>query len=125
MSTIEVSGLNAVAVYVADLERAKAFYVGHLGFRPCGEMPPGILLSAGDVTIYIEGGRKPKSAAPLIECEVGFCLETAAGSVKDAHAKLSAAGATIIEDYQEFAPTFAMFRIADPDGNVIEFAGKP
>ncbi len=125
MPTAEVNNLNTLAVYVSDLARAKAFYAEQLGFGPCDEMPPGVLLKAGEVTIYLEGGRKPKSSAPLSECEVSFCLGTAADSVKDACEKLKAAGVNIIEDYQELAPTFAAFRIADPDGNVIEFAGKP
>ena len=45
--------------------------------------------------------------------------------MKNAYEKLNAAGVTVVEDYQEFAPTFGAFRIADPDGNVIEFASKP
>ena len=125
MPTVEVNDLNTLAVYVTDLERAQAFYVEQLGFQPCDQMPPGILLKAGEVTLYLEGGRKPRSSSPLSESEISFCLGTAGGSVKDAHEKLKAAGVAIVKDYQEFAPTFAMFRIADPDGNVIELAGKP
>ncbi len=31
----------------------------------------------------------------------------------------------VVEEYQEPADGFAMFRVEDPDGNVIEIAGKP
>jgi catechol 2,3-dioxygenase-like lactoylglutathione lyase family enzyme len=125
MPTVQVSDLNTLAVYVSDLEAASSFYVEQLGFQPCDQMPPGMLLKAGEVTLYLEGGRKPRSSSPLSESEVSFCLGTAGGSVKEAHEKLKSAGVAVVEDYQEFAPTFAAFRIADPDGNVIEFAGKP
>jgi predicted enzyme related to lactoylglutathione lyase len=125
MATVEVNDLNTLAVYVTDLERAQAFYVEQLGFQPCDQMPPGVLLKAGEVTLYLEGGRKPKSSSPLSESEVSFCLQTAAGGVKNAYEKLRSAGVAVVKDYQEFAPTFAAFRIADPDGNVIEFAGQP
>jgi hypothetical protein len=45
--------------------------------------------------------------------------------VKDAFEKLADAEVKIVSDYEEFSPDFAFFRIADPDGNKIEFAGKP
>ena len=54
---------------------------------------------------------------------MSFCLGVA--SVKGAAESLEAAGVTLVSAYQEFGPQFGMFRIADPDGNVIEFAGAP
>lgn len=122
MPTVTVKGLNVIAIYVADLERAKSFYINELGFVPSQEMPPGILLTAGDLTIYIEGGRTSKvdsyNAAELHPC-------FATDSVKASYLALKEKGVKIVTDYIEYAPTFALFRIADPDGNTIEFAGHP
>ena len=56
--TVQVTGLQVVAIYVSELERARAFYCGHLGFRQTGEMPPGIMLDAGGTTVYLEAGRE-------------------------------------------------------------------
>jgi hypothetical protein len=49
----------------------------------------------------------------------------ASDSVREAYETLKEAGVKFVEDYNQSTDTFAMFRIADPDGNVIEFAGKP
>ncbi|MDP6357635.1 MAG: hypothetical protein QF473_21135 [Planctomycetota bacterium] len=45
--------------------------------------------------------------------------------MKASYEALKAAGVNIALDYQEFAPTFALFQVSDPDGNLIEFAGQP
>ena len=47
------------------------------------------------------------------------------GGIKAAFAALEKHGVTMIGEYMDLAPTFHMFRIADPAGNVIEFAGEP
>ena len=47
------------------------------------------------------------------------------GSKIEAKALVAAAGVPVIEKYQQAGETFAMFRVADPDGNVVEFAGTP
>jgi catechol 2,3-dioxygenase-like lactoylglutathione lyase family enzyme len=123
MPTIQTTGIQVIGIYVTDLARAKAFYCDHLGLTESREMPQGVLLSAGDARIYLEGGRAAKSAEPLVEAEVSACLGT--DSIRGAHEALKAAGVRVVEPYQEFSPEFGMFRIADPDGNVIEFAGAP
>lgn len=126
MSTVQISGLNVVSIYVSDLERAKAFYEQHLGFEDTGEeMPPGILMRAGDVMIYLEGGRQPRKVSDQSEAEVAVCFSTVRNSVHKVCDLLSAAGVKIAYPYREFTSHFAMFRITDPDGNLIEFAGHP
>ena len=124
MSTITVTGLNVLAIYVSDLERARHFYIEHLGLEPGDAMPPGVLLRAGTVTVYLEGGRTPRTSPGVQAPTVSACFAVAEG-VREAHARLQAAGVVIVEPYQEFGPTFAMCRCADPDGNVIELAGSP
>lgn len=123
MALVQTTGIEVVAIYVTDLERAKAFYCDTLGCVESEEMPPGILLKIGEQSIYLEGGRAPKSCEPGKHTEVAPCFGTA--SIKTAFEALEKEGVTILTPYKEFGPTFAMFQIADPDGNVIEFAGAP
>lgn len=123
MSTINVTGLQVIAVYCSDMERAKSFYIDKLGFSQGDEMSPGIMLNASDLTIYLEPGRESQKREMLKHPEISLCLSTE--SVKDAYEKLKDAGVAVVSDYVEFASTFAMFRVADPDGNTIEFAGAP
>jgi lactoylglutathione lyase len=123
VSTIEITGMNVLAVYVADLEQAVTFYTEQLGFERGEEMSPGVLLRAGDVTLYLEAGRRARESASREFPEFSPCFATA--SVKESYAALKSADVTIVEEYQEYAPTFALFKIADPDGNLIEFAGQP
>jgi predicted enzyme related to lactoylglutathione lyase len=108
---------------VTELERARAFYRDQLGMTDGGAMAPGVLLKAGSDTIYLEGGRKPRSGDAGAEATVSICFEV--DGVKSAAAALGASGVTLVMPYTEYAPTFATFRVADPDGNVLEFAGAP
>jgi catechol 2,3-dioxygenase-like lactoylglutathione lyase family enzyme len=123
MSTITVQGLNVLAIYVTDLEHSESFYRDQLGFEKTGEMPPGILMEAGRLTLYLVSNRQVKRTESSKVAEFSPCFATE--SVKSSYEALKAAGVTIAVDYQEFAPTFAFFQIADPDGNLIEFAGEP
>ncbi len=123
MPTVETSGVQVVAVYCSDLGRSKAFYCEQLGMIEGDMMGPGVLLTCGQTSIYLEGGRTPRCNVNQSEADVSLCLATA--SIKQAAAATEAAGIRLVTPYTEFAPTFAMFRLADPDGNVIEFAGAP
>lgn len=123
MATTNVRDLNVLAIYVTDLARSETFYREHLGFEKCEDMEPGILMKSGEVTLYIEACRKTERGAERASAEFSPCFAT--DSIKDSYEALKAAGVSISAEYQEFAPTFAFFRISDPDGNLIEFAGKP
>lgn len=123
MSTVTVTGLQVISVFCSDLQKSKNFYIDHLGFKQMQDMPPGVLLSAGELTVYLEPGRQSRTSKPLKFPEVSPCFDC--GSVKEAFRDLKDAGITIVSDYVEYGPQFAMFKIADPDGNVIEFGGNP
>ena len=82
MGTITVTGLNVLAIYVSDIESAKLFYTEHLGFESCGDHPPGILMQAGDVTLYIEGGCQRQASPDAEAVTISPCF--ACESVKDA-----------------------------------------
>jgi len=123
MSKVNVRELSVLALYVTDLDKAKAFYVEQLGFREGERTPPGLLLRSGEVTLYLEGGREKRKLGAREFSEFSPCFAT--DSVKRSYEALRSAGVDVVEDYKEYGPHFALFKIADPDGNLIEFAGEP
>ena len=118
-----VNGLNVVAIYCSDLERARAFYQDLLGMTHAGDMPPGLLLAAGDCTVYLEGGREPRDGPGLSSPTVSACFS--APSVRACWDRVTERGVEVVEEMRAGNENFAMFRIADPDGNVVEIAGRP
>ena len=124
MPTTQVKGLQVLAFYVSDLQKSKAFYMNHLGFEEAEfKMDPGIILRVEKLMIYLEEVENRVEVNHLVESEVSPCFEV--HSVKESYQSLRDAGVRVITEYVEYAPTFALFRIGDPDGNLIEFAGKP
>ena len=63
MATVQTTGIEVVAIYVTELERAKAFYTEQLGMTLGDAMPPGVMLKAGDDSIYLRrlGTESPAS----------------------------------------------------------------
>jgi len=118
-----IENLQVIAIYVTDLDVALDFYVGQLGMERLGDMQPGVLLKAGDQTIYLEGGRKLPFEPALERAGCAPCFGTA--SVRATFEHFVALGIAVVQPYQEFSDEFSMFRIADPAGNVLEFAGRP
>ena len=121
MATIKVTGINVLALYVTELGRSLEFYTQQLGFEKLRDMDPGVLLSAGELTVYMEGGRPVREVT--YSQEFSPCL--AVDSVEGAYDALSKAGVEMAMKYQEYTPEFAMFIVKDPDGLKVEFAGKP
>ena len=120
---MKITHINVISIYVTDLETAKDFYISKLGFEDCENMAPGILLKSNYVTIYLEPGREPKNDAPTRHCTTAPCF--AIKHIKRSYEELKKLGVYILMDYTEYGPTYAMFSITDPDGNVLEFAGQP
>lgn len=122
MVTLPVTQLHVIAIYVSDLDGAVEWYGRHLGFRDAGAMPPGRLLEGGGAALYLEAGHLSRPMdEPVAEIAPCFGLE----SVRAGWEAAQAAGLHVLAPYQDFAPTFAFFAIADPDGNRLEFAGRP
>lgn len=119
---VRVTQLHVLSIYVSDLQQAREFYMFHFGFEDAGEMPPGLLLKGGGAVLYLEAGHLSKATdEPLVEIAPCFGCE----SVRASWEALSGAGLHAPMPYTEFAPEFAMFAVSDPDGNRIEFAGRP
>ena len=116
-------GIAVGAVYGTDLARLRAFYEQLLGMQFLCEMSPGVLLTVGDTQVYLEGGREASDSPRLKAVGTSLCLDCA--SVSAAERRLREADVEFIEDYRELGPDFAMFRVLDPDGNVVELVGKP
>jgi len=58
MAMITGKELDVLAVRVTDLARSEAFCRDQLGFEKPEDMAPGILMKAGEVTLYLEAGRE-------------------------------------------------------------------
>lgn len=123
MPTIQFAQMHAIILYVSDLEKAKAFYSGHLGFEFTQSMGSGILMKGAGVLLFIEGGYTKRASIPAMEADVSVCFNVK-GGVRDAFEQLQKANVTIVVKYQEIEPGFAFFRMAEPDGNVFEISGK-
>ena len=118
--------VSCLAVYVTDYERSKRFYTKILGFEVRVELGPDLCFlvsKSGKINIYLEGGYK---AGPINEqrARLSFFLD-AEKSVYETYEALKSAGAKILQDAPEQVGdgTYA-FRFEDPDGNIIEVAGK-
>ena len=127
-----------VAVRTTNLEEAKAFYVGKLGWRVIAEWPYAdeqlaYLAPPTDDHFYIEilggGEPQPKEARPYTDLGDSlkyrgyhhFCLSVK--SVDETVAKLRARGVQIVTEpfvLQVISRKLAFF--ADPFGNLIEIA---
>lgn len=46
---LAIGGVHHLRLAVADVDRARAFYVGVLGFEVAVEIPPGVILSSGRI----------------------------------------------------------------------------
>jgi catechol 2,3-dioxygenase-like lactoylglutathione lyase family enzyme len=112
-----ISGLHAVLVRVADVDRALGFYVGTLGLEVRMDVAfgPGLrwveVAPAGATTTI--GLAAPEDGAPA-GVDTGIRLSSA--DVAADHATLRAAGADT-DDVLDIPGTPPMFVVRDPDGN--------
>ncbi len=108
-STFESTGLNHIALRVADVERSRDFYVEHLGLEVSSEYLPGnAFLTCGDNFVALFRGREPGLHH--------YCYTIADYDQQAAAAKLRAV---------DIEPTFQGGRIyfPDPDGITVQLAG--
>ncbi|MCO4795030.1 MAG: VOC family protein [Bacteriovoracaceae bacterium] len=126
MSLLNINGFNVLTVYATDLEKSVNFYTDILGFEVAQDMEPGKLLysKGAETPLYIEGGRTRGEAAGTSNTCMAVCLNCADG-VKGAHDAIVGADIPIVQKYGDFEGEFAGIQFTDPDGNIIEIAGKP
>lgn len=118
--------VSCLAVYVTDYRRAKRFYTEVLGFDVRVELGPNLCFlvsKSGKVNVYLEGGYEP-SAVDDQTARLSFFLETEK-SIFETYDTLKAAGVELLHDAPEqVGDDRYVFRLADPDENIIEVSGK-
>lgn len=119
--------VRALAIYVTDLKNAKKFYTEVLGFQLSSELGPNLCFlksKSGGINIYMEGGKK-QTKTDSQTCRLSFFLQTE-NSASETYVTLKAAGVKLLqEDPELVGDDTACFKFEDPDGNIIEVAGKP
>lgn len=119
--------IRALAVYVADLKRAKRFYTEVLGFKLSVDLGPNLCFlksKSGNINIYMEGGKK-QTPMDYQTCRLSFFLE-AERSASETYDSLKAADVKLLQEAPKLVgDETACFQFEDPDGNIIEVCGKP
>jgi catechol 2,3-dioxygenase-like lactoylglutathione lyase family enzyme len=116
--------LGHLGLPVVDLDRSLAFYVTHFGFDR------GTATTYPDDTVIVRNADGfdlalhpvPSHAARPDFLHFGFHLDTAA-EVRAKRAEISAAGVTIVEEYEDEA--LVSFKCSDPDGWPVEVYWEP
>jgi catechol 2,3-dioxygenase-like lactoylglutathione lyase family enzyme len=117
-----ITELHTVALYVADQDRAKNFYVDILGFE-LGADQPGL----GGIGRWVEVAPKGAQTAFMLADAAGWNRQDRVGKSADVtlrcddaralHAELNAKGATVTEPQTQRFGTF--IDVTDPDGHVL------
>ena len=117
--------INTLAVYVSDMERAKGFYTGILGFDVRVDLGPNLsfLVSrSGKIHIYLEAEKEPKPADSGAT-RLSFFLRTEE-SAHETFEALKEADVTLLNDSpEEVGDGVWTFQFKDPDGNILEATG--
>lgn len=119
--------IRALAIYVSDMEKAKKFYTEILGFEVSTQLSPNLCFlesKSGQIHIYLEGGNKPTSIDNRT-IRLSFFLQ-AEKSASETYSALKTASVKILQEAPEqVGDDTSCFQFEDPDGNIIEVAGKP
>jgi predicted enzyme related to lactoylglutathione lyase len=119
--------ITTVAVYVSDTERAKKFYTETLGFQMAADINPNLCFlksQSGRINIYLEGGKR-RGSVDGETCRLSFFLQTEKPA-SEVFEYLKDRGVKVLQDGPQFVgdDTYC-FQFEDPDGNILEVAGKP
>ena len=118
--------VSALAIYVTDLDRAKDFYTGVLGFELSAQVASDLCFlkpESGQIDIYMRAGHQPRDAGSN-GCRLSFFL-VAERPAAETYAALKSAGVKMLQEAPEFVGdgTFC-FKFEDPDGNILEVAAS-
>ena len=122
-------GIGHVAIRVTDLERARAFYVGTLGFEPVHEAEGLVLVDVNGVGLGIFGNaRRTRKNDRFNPFRVGLdhiALRVNAADLDSLKAQLDTAGVPNngIEDDEVLGGRYISFQ--DPDGIAWELYAMP
>ena len=119
----QLRSIAVIGIYVSDLQEAKNFYINDLGFNDKGDMGPGYMLELGEMSFYLEPGRKKRiENQKLKDADITVCFNVE--SVKKTYEEFEKRQIPIVMKYVEYSADYAMFMISDPDGNIFEIAGN-
>ena len=117
-----IIGVNHVQVNVAhaDLERAREFYIGFMGFkeiaRPSSFKSQGIWMHAGDFEMHI--GLEDDVNRSVTRAHVAYEVN----DIKSWRTKIADAGYEMVG--QPLIPGYDRFQFRDPFGNNIEIIAR-
>ncbi|MHC5038238.1 MAG: VOC family protein [Planctomycetota bacterium] len=118
--------VRTIAVYSAKLDEAKRFYTEILGFEVFSEPTPQLVFlrsTSGKIFLYLEGGYTPTPVDPQ-SSRLSVFLE-AEGSARETFDTLKTRGVNLLQEApEEVGDGTACFQFTDPDGNILEVAGK-
>ena len=118
---MQVTGTHHVALYTADLERLRRFYVETLGLPQVGAFPGGrvIFIDAGSTAIELISREGWAGSTTGSWQHLAFEVADVAAT----YAALTAQGITfhvLPKDVPEEAPSARIAFFKDPDGNILE-----
>lgn len=125
-----ITELHTVALYVADQDRAKEFYVETLGFHLNADQP-----GLGGIGRWIEVAPNDAQTAFMLADAAGWNKQERIGKSADVtlrcddaralHAELTAKGVTVTEPQTQCFGTF--IDVTDPDGHqlrIVDMHGR-
>ncbi|MEZ6188066.1 MAG: VOC family protein [Planctomycetota bacterium] len=116
-----ITGVQDVYYNVSDMERARAFYTGLLGFRELDTSPYWTSLELGGLRVglhWSEGEPVPPVPRDSHGAHAGATLTLRSDDPAADRARLEAAGAVILGE--DAAPWGHLVVFEDPDGNVLK-----
>lgn len=110
--------MNHIHLVATDVAACSAFYEEHFGFETISDHGEGVFLKdAAGFLIALDPADAPHEFPSWFH--LGF-LQESADAVRALHARLEAAGATIVRPLTEYDGAATVFHCADPGGTKIE-----
>lgn len=121
---IEINKIKETCLYIADLERTKAFYSGKLGFKVIGEVKDRhVFFRAGESVLLCfisEASKKGGHLPPHFGSgQLHLAFEVAKESYADWKQKIERRGIEIEQEY-DWGKGFHSFYFRDPDKHLLE-----
>ncbi len=117
-------GLRHLALTVADVARAREFYVRVFGMKPVWEPDPdNSYLSSGCDNLALHRGNAGDRAAQSLD-HLGFVVATA-GDLEAGYQWVQSNGIEIVHPLRKHRDGSSSFYIRDPDRNVVQVLYEP
>ena len=126
MGNFPLGGLRHLALKVADMGRARAFYEGLLGMKVVWEPDPdNVYLSSGCDNLALHRAQAlPEGKPEGVLDHFGFVVESVR-QVQEMEKYVEGRGVRIVHRFKVHRDASASFYMADPEGNVIQILYEP